>query len=237
MTGGVAGRRQRVSPAQSPSPRAAAGAGWPEVGAAAGVVACASRTCRPGQGWRRKNRSGVAKMRRGVAYRVGDRNASEPRHHSCSERLCLPPPLRNAHLPDLLPPATPPAPAGRRRHGFPRSHGPSKREVNGSWLRLRCRGDANPPSHTTCNDCRPRAARRRNAEGAREPQKSWDSGRSGLEDRRGAPRRRASSLARPSPRLGVRSPRARRCTSPPLSDGGCSRWWDSSPRWPRPAAA
>jgi hypothetical protein len=32
----------------------------------------------------------------------------------------------------------PPARLGRRRHGFPRSHGPPERKVKTPWLRLRC---------------------------------------------------------------------------------------------------
>jgi hypothetical protein len=31
-----------------------------------------------------------------------------------------------------------PAPAGLRRHRFPRSHGPPERRLNGQWLSLRC---------------------------------------------------------------------------------------------------
>ena len=43
------------------------------------------------------------------------------------------------------PPAPPPAPAPawRRRHGFPRSHGPIEHKVKTPWLMLRCPSDPN----------------------------------------------------------------------------------------------
>jgi hypothetical protein len=89
-------------------------------------------------------------------------------------RLCRPwtpmnpDPAACGHLP-AAPPALPPAPpaAAARRHGFSRSHGPTEHKVNAPWLTFRCpktRAPGSPPA-TACEV--------ENAEGTRDPQKSW----------------------------------------------------------------
>jgi hypothetical protein len=220
----------------------------------------APRTPRPGQGLATKNASGCRIC-------TGDRSASGPRRNGCSEHLCLPPPLRNAHPPDL--PRHPARSAGRRRHGFPRSHGPSKREVNGPLVKAslprrpqpgpaRRDMDRLPPAHCASPKCRrnPRAAgirafpRRRRAarpasvaaralRDAAMPKEPESRRDPGILAQEEGTAARLSRLAPGalSPRFGARSPRARPCTSPLPSDSGCSRRWDSGLRPPRPAAA
>jgi hypothetical protein len=76
--------------------------------------------------------------------------------------------------PAARPPSAAPLPPVRRGHGFPRPHGPAEHEVNGSWLKLRCRADASPSRATwiDCRRCRMRG--RKNAERTQQPQGSGD---------------------------------------------------------------
>jgi hypothetical protein len=117
--------------------------------------------------WWRKNRSGVAKIGRGVRCR--SRRSGLTRSVAARRRggpRCPAP----GHAPPR--PTARPLP-GRRRHGFPRSHGPAEDEVNATWLTLRrCADLALEPRHadhirSACNE------RGENAEGTRDPQESW----------------------------------------------------------------
>jgi hypothetical protein len=110
-----------------------------------------------------------------AAHRTGG-----PRHpdiHLCRSQAPLTPPPSPPGCPSgpTFPrrPTARPVPASRRGHGFPRSHGPTEHEVNGSWLKFRCRVDASPsPSRATC---RVRARAGRDAQitkRTREPQES-----------------------------------------------------------------
>jgi hypothetical protein len=70
------------------------------------------------------------------------------------------------------PPRVPaPRPLGRRRHGFPRSHGPPERKVKAQWLRLRCCTDRVQATLRRPVPARP-SERGRNAEQTQAPQES-----------------------------------------------------------------
>jgi hypothetical protein len=99
---------------------------------------------------------------RDLGHRWGPAPSLVPAGMACGagagERAALTPPRsrrRPGRAPIPAPPpaalplaAPPPAPFGRRRHGFPRSHGPAEDEVNGTWLTLRCCADpALEPRH------------------------------------------------------------------------------------------
>jgi hypothetical protein len=70
----------------------------------------------------------------------------------------------------------PPAPLGRRRHGFPRSHGPPERKVKIQWLTLRCPASPSPSTVRWSGFGPARNKRGRNAKGTRVPQESARNG-------------------------------------------------------------
>jgi hypothetical protein len=98
-------------------------------------------------------------------------------------------------LPGPSPARPPPAPAGHRRHGFPRSHGPTEREVKAIWLKLPCRVRPNPSSATWIGSS-PRAASE--VEMPKEPERRRNPGDSRpCRDRPRAPRKHRRTPAGP----------------------------------------
>jgi hypothetical protein len=143
------------------------------------------------------------------------------------------PPMRRRNAsPSFSAPARSDAPApsggpGWRGHGFPRSHGPAEHEVNGSWLRLRCRR-RRPPSRVTWIGRRVPARGRKKcrtnpkaAEIRAYPRKG--TGKTGVAHRRHALSPAGGERGEASSPLDARSPRATRCTSARRPDSGCSR--------------
>jgi hypothetical protein len=112
----------------------------------------------------RENRSGcrIRPVQRGVAFAGAQdllpamllaRMAPYPpatfRPPARTHAILSKPAARNP-MPEAMPaqpPAPPPAPAPawRRRHGFPRSHGPAEHKVKTQWLTLRCQIDRTEP--------------------------------------------------------------------------------------------
>jgi hypothetical protein len=126
------------SVARSSLGSALAGGGW---------RCCRGTSCRssasvvaPDDASRPDHRSGVAKIGQGVAS-CQCRRRRFGLHAAVGAQARMTPLPRSSPPPAHAPPAA--RPLGRRRHAFPRSHGPAEHKVKAVWLTLRCR--ANPP--------------------------------------------------------------------------------------------
>jgi hypothetical protein len=115
-----------------------------------------------------RNASGIGKIGQGVAYLRGSLRTLG---RSVARR---PPPLARA-LPAWW----------RRRHGFPRSHGPAEEKTKRRWLYPKCQSNPRPAeiwpipgwphelTHIRLVAARAKEPARQNAEQTQHPQKSW----------------------------------------------------------------
>jgi hypothetical protein len=117
-----------------------------------------------------------------------------------------------------------PAAAGRRGHGFPRSHGPTEHKVNAPWLTFRCQVDPNRAAlrgSVAARTQRMRSKHRRNPRPAEILAKPWplpsrraragDAG-SGLEPREATPSKQPKEpKSRRKPRQNPSRPPACMC--------------------------